>query len=328
MTLSRPCALFVLALAAAAAASCGGSSSDTTTTTGPKPAIQLAATASGDGQTATVQTALASALRVLVTLSGSPVPGATVLWATAAGGSVNPTQSVTDASGIATTTWTLGQTAGPQGATASLGGATGSPVSFSATATAGAAASLAKGAGDSASSGPNTSLVIHVRAADAFGNSVAGSPVTWNVSSGPATVSPAVDTTGVAGAQTTVQIGATTGPIVITATSTGLTGSPITFHETSAPFATTATVQIGDDFFKSVANGSTPAVDTIAANGTVTWNWTGTVNHSVQSTGSPSFTSSTIKSSGSYSFIFVNPGTYTYDCAVHGTAMSGTVVVK
>lgn len=329
MTLSRPCALFVLALAAAAAASCGGSSSDSTTTTGPKPAIQLAATASGDGQTATVQTALASALRVLVTLSGSPVPGDTVRWATsAAGGSVNPTQSVTDASGIATTTWTLGQTAGPQDATATLGGATGSPVSFSATATAGAAASLAKGTGDSASSGPNTSLVIHVRAADTFGNSVAGIPVTWNVSSGPATVSPAVDTTGVAGAQTTVQIGATTGPIVITATSAGLTGSPITFHETSAPFATTATVQIGDDFFKSAANGSTPAVDTIAAGGTVTWNWTGTVNHSVQSTGSPSFTSSTIKSSGSYSFTFAVAGTYTYDCAVHGTAMSGTVVVK
>lgn len=328
MTYSRPRALFVLALSAAAVASCGGGSGDNTTTA-PKPTLQQAASSSGDGQTATVQTALVNALRVLVTLSGAPLPGATVQWATsAAGGSVSPTASVSDANGIATTTWTLGQTAGPQSATATLSGATGSPVGFSATGTAAASAALAKGAGDSASSSPNSNLIIHVRANDAFGNSVAGVRVDWAVSSGPATVSPAVDTTSATGAQTTVQIGATTGPIVITATSAGLTGSPITFHETSSPLATTAAVQVGDDFFKSSGNTSSPAVDTIAAGGTVTWTWTGAVNHSVQSTGSPSFTSSTIKSSGTYSFTFVSAGTYTYNCAVHGNAMTGTVVVK
>jgi plastocyanin len=29
-----------------------------------------------------------------------------------------------------------------------------------------------------------------------------------------------------------------------------------------------------------------------------------------------------------YSFTFTTPGTYHYDCAVHGVAMTGTIVVQ
>jgi hypothetical protein len=45
--------------------------------------------------------------------------------------------------------------------------------------------------------------------------------------------------------------------------------------------------------------------------------------------GSPSFTSSGILtgSGSSYSFTFTAPGTYQYDCAVHGQMMTGTIVV-
>jgi plastocyanin len=51
--------------------------------------------------------------------------------------------------------------------------------------------------------------------------------------------------------------------------------------------------------------------------------------HSVQSTGSPSFTSSGILTGpgSTYQFTFTAPGTYQYDCAVHGTMMTGTIVV-
>ena len=93
------------------------------------------------------------------------------------------------------------------------------------------------------------------------------------------------------------------------------------------------TVTVGNIFFQSGHNGTkNPAVDTVAAGTTVTWTWTGTggTSHSVLSAGSPSFTSSsTLTGSGmTYAFTFTAPGTYQYHCAVHGTAMSGTIVVQ
>jgi len=89
-------------------------------------------------------------------------------------------------------------------------------------------------------------------------------------------------------------------------------------------------VTVGNDFFS--AGGAAPAVTTVPAGTTVTWTWTNTggVSHSVQSVGTPSFASSGIKAGegSTYQVTFTTPGTYRYDCAVHGTAMSGTVVVQ
>src|SRR5882724_6704914 len=81
----------------------------------------------------------------------------------------------------------------------------------------------------------------------------------------------------------------------------------------------TAAVTLGDIFFKSDLNGtSNPAVDTVAVNGSLTWTWATTeaLPHSVQSTGSPSFTSSAIQTGNgkTYQFTFTAPGTYRYDC--------------
>src|SRR5438034_10173416 len=75
-----------------------------------------------------------------------------------------------------------------------------------------------------------------------------------------------------------------------------------------------------------------PAIDTVAVGSTVTWTWTatGSVPHSVQSLGTPSFASSAIETGDgkTYSVTFTTPGTYQYDCAVHGAAMSGRIVVR
>ena len=66
----------------------------------------------------------------------------------------------------------------------------------------------------------------------------------------------------------------------------------------------------------------------------MTWTWTGTgtTPHSVQSlgTGATAFPSSAqLTGDGSaYSTAFTAPGTYPYDCAVHGVGMSGVIVVK
>ena len=115
----------------------------------------------------------------------------------------------------------------------------------------------------------------------------------------------------------------------------GTTPPPTTPPPTSGgggtPAPATAAVTIGPGIsFMSAHNGSTnPAVDTVAVNGTVTWTWSGSLPHGVQSMGSPSFTNSAIQTGDgkTYQFQFTTPGSYQYDCAVHGTLMTGTIVV-
>jgi len=82
--------------------------------------------------------------------------------------------------------------------------------------------------------------------------------------------------------------------------------------------------------FVSGHNGSTnAAVDTIAVGATVTWSWTGSLPHSVQSVGSTNFASSgTVTGGGTNTVTFPAPGTYQYDGAVHGQLMTGTIVVQ
>jgi len=91
-------------------------------------------------------------------------------------------------------------------------------------------------------------------------------------------------------------------------------------------------VIVGDIFFQSGHNGTKPAQDTVAVGQMVTWTWTntGSTSHSVLSTSSPSFTSSDILTGNgqTYTFTFTQPGTYHYQCAVHGSLMTGVVVVQ
>ena len=91
-------------------------------------------------------------------------------------------------------------------------------------------------------------------------------------------------------------------------------------------------VTVGDIFFRSARNGTqNPAVDTIVAGTSVTWTWNGG-SHSIQSTGLPPevFRNSVVLvgANSTYSVTLRNPGTYPYQCAVHGSAMTGTIVVQ
>ncbi len=294
--------------------------------------IALAPASSGNAQTDSVLATLAAPYRVVVrNENNAPVMGVIVNWAAPVGvGSVSAPTSTSDASGTATVTRTLGPVAGSQTATASLKGLIGNPVTFTATATAGAPTQIAKNGGDGQTGPISTALPTphSVIVRDAHGNPVAGVAVNWVVGQGGGSVNPTSGPTGANGVASTVRtLGALLGTQTDTALSAGLSGSPIAFTATATP--PPVRVSVGDFFFQSVHNTTkNPAVDTVTAGGTVTWTWIGAVSHGVESTGSPSFTNSTVMSAGSYSFKFTSPGAYTYDCIVHGLLMTGTIVVQ
>lgn len=111
---------------------CGG-----TGVQGPPTATQVAKNG-GDGQTASVGTAVAMPPSVIIKdANGNAVAGFAVTFAvTAGGGAVAPSSGVaSDASGIASLTkWVLGSTTGNNSVTATAPGLVGSPVIFNATA--------------------------------------------------------------------------------------------------------------------------------------------------------------------------------------------------
>jgi plastocyanin len=83
----------------------------------------------------------------------------------------------------------------------------------------------------------------------------------------------------------------------------------------------------------SVTGGSSfsPAVDTVAANTTVTWTWPsgGGVSHNVTFQDGPA---SPTQDTGTYQRTFSTPGTYQYRCTIHSSnfssGMVGTIVVQ
>ena len=98
--------------------------------------IEKPATKSGDQQFGPVGTALGNPLRVLITRDGEPVEDVDVEWTAGQGGSLSDEQE-SDADGIASVVWTLGPEQGTHAATASVSGADGSPLTYTATATSG-----------------------------------------------------------------------------------------------------------------------------------------------------------------------------------------------
>ncbi len=220
---------------------------------------------SGDTQTGTVGTTLASNIVVRVTDQyGNNVSGTSVTFG-ATNGSVGSTPVVTNASGQAGTTWTIGTTTGAQAAAASASGLTGSPVNFSATGTADvpAALSITSGDGQSAQMGTALTNPLVVNVKDQYGNVVPGySPVAFAgdaafaAASGSITGSPAT-TNGSGDAQVTVTVpttpagytvtasvlaGTVTQAFSVTATNPDTDGDGIAdIYETNTGFYTSAT---------------------------------------------------------------------------------------
>jgi plastocyanin len=309
---------------------CGGDGGGDNGGTPPTTTAIAKASASGDGQSGVVGQPLANPIQVVVTDGGAPAAGVTVGWSTTASGATLAATSVTDASGLASNAWTLGTVAGSQTAQASLSGASGSPVSFTATAAAGAASELEKVSGDGQSAAIGTALLnaLVAKVSDQFGNGVGGVDVAWAASDGslsaPTVASGANGTSAV-----TLTMGDTEGPITITATAGTLAGSPQTFTATA-----TATPPPSSDI--TVVNDAfQPATLTIAAGTTVTWTWgPGAFQHNVTPVApatEPASSGAPTNAPHTYQFTFNTPGTFTYYCQVHGSptfGMRGTIVVQ
>jgi plastocyanin len=287
------------------------------------------ASTSGDAQAGTVGQPLASPIQVVVTEDGAPAPGEIVAWSTtAANASVTPSSTTTDANGVASSAWTLGTVSGSQTAQASLSGASGSPVSFTATAAAGTATTLAEAGGNQQSGVINTQLAsaVQAKASDQFGNGVAGVAVSWTAS-GATPSAPSVPTDAGGISAVNVTLGGAAGPVTITATADALAGSPLTFSATATAAQTIVTVSVNNDSFD-------PPARTVTAGTMVTWNWpVGSVNHNVVPDDGSTPSSSGAPSNGpdTHSFTFTTPGTFGYHCTVHGApgvGMSGTIIVE
>jgi hypothetical protein len=205
-----------------------------------------------------VSTQLAAPVAVTVkNKAGDPIDSAIVTFAVGSGGgSVGATSVRTDASGQASTTWTLGQAVGLQTVTATVG--TLPAITFNAVATAQSASAIAKIAGDAQTgvAGANVAVAPAVKVTDKFGNPVAGVLTTFAVASGGGSVTSGAANSDANGVATvgSWRLGTTAGANTLTATASGV--APVTFTATGTAGAaaqvritnTAPTLSIGQTF--------------------------------------------------------------------------------
>lgn len=197
---------------------------------------------SGDDQTGIVGEELAPLVVRVVDASDVPEADVEVGWSVVSGGGdITPASSLTDANGLASTTFTLGPTVGAQVARASVAGADGSPVTFTATALAGPPTQMTESSGDgqAGSVGAQLPLPYVVLIRDESGAPLDGIDVAWEVRSGGGSVSADTTTSDAAGlAKVFHTLGPSAGGQEVSASVQGLTGSPVTFRATGkSPFA-------------------------------------------------------------------------------------------
>lgn len=152
------------------------------------------------------------------------------------------------------------------------------------------------------------------------GTPVAGTSVSWSVTGGGGSVSPAASTTNASGNASTIwTLGPAAGANTVQAAVTGATGSPVTFTATGVEVTgppMTASVSVVDYAFN-------PDNSTVAAGGTVTWTWNGSDQHNVTFSDAASGN----QASGTYTRTFSTAGTFPYQCTLH-SGMNGTIVVE
>jgi hypothetical protein len=154
---------------------------------------------SGNGQTGSAGTALPAPLVVEVTDAfGNPIANIPIRWAAGeGGGSVSATSTSTDSEGRTSVIRTLGPTAGTQTTVATSQDLVGSPVTFTHTVTAGNPSGVQIVDGNDQTAPPGATLPkdLVVQVVDEGGNPVVAAAVTWVMTAGGGTLSPATGAT-------------------------------------------------------------------------------------------------------------------------------------
>ena len=233
----------------------------TATATEPPPTATTLEKASGDNQSARINTQLSNPFVVRVLdQNGAVLSGVSVNFSVSPSGTLTPEIDTTDSSGLAETRLTLGSTSGQYSVNASVSGITES-VTFTATATqpppppvTRRATTLEKVSGDNQSARINTQLSnpLVVRVLDQNGAVLFGTTVQFSVSPS-ATLTPQTDTTNNSGlAETRLTLSSTSGQYSVTASVSGI-AQPVTFTATATepppppPTATTLEKVSGDN---------------------------------------------------------------------------------
>jgi adhesin/invasin len=301
----------------------------------------------GTGQTAIAGSTLPESLVVrTLDAGGRPVAGITVSWAVTGGGSVSAPATVTGPDGMTGVRRTLGPAAGPQGTVATVTGATGSPVEFTATAAVGEAGSLSIRVqpASSGQSGVALAQQPQVQLVDANGNPVArsGLAVTAELAAGPGgatlTGSATASTNdqglavfsnlGISGASGTYRLnftganvaGALSENIIISAGSAAkltIVTQPSSTAGSEQPFGQQPVVRVVDAIGNPVAVAGI-SVTAAVASGTGTL--LGTVSVPTDESGVARFTNLAIRGSDAHTLIFGAPGL--------ATVVSSTIMVS
>ena len=204
------------------------------------PDIEMTPVASGDNQSWGTAHNLPLPLRVVVTEGGRPVEGVEVTWSVDPGnGYIAPLIPVTGQDGISTARWGMSLTVGTIHAKATLEGANGSPVIFTATAIPNLPDDVRIASGDGQIGTVNSPLsepfVLFVE--DQFGNPFPGQQIEWLITSGSGALSTSLSVSDVAGlAKTTLTLGSSPGDVSVLARfPSALTGPRATFTATATP---------------------------------------------------------------------------------------------
>ena len=191
----------------------------------------------GDDQTGTAGYALPTPLTVSVTDNqGDPIANYTVTFnVDFGGGNFNGSTSLavyTDVFGNAKASFTLGRVAGPNIASVTAEGLSGSPKRFTAMGVSGPAEKIVKYYGDGLNVAVNSTRWVKVKVTDIFDNPVSGYDVLFSVINGDATIVSGYETAtsdadGIA--KSLVRAGYTLEEILILATAPGLIGDGLRF---------------------------------------------------------------------------------------------------